>query len=267
MPSIAQKYADALSTDNFGIRFSHPVGIGPNFDPEVRKYNSYRPFSFVEVGPVYPESPTGRPPRSLIRRLLMNHKTRFLPGVEDAINHISAHSPHTLIAANIAAMPSRMDGDSVAKDLLRVFTYLYDFADIFVVDTFRKNTDGIAPLQCQEYLSESVDALLEMRLCYENIKPILLRVSNDISDSALSSMLDYMMYSGIDGVIAGVSGDPLPLVRRINEFTKGRFPVVACGNFGPDKAAIMLSEGVRLFQTGTKDAKGIIKYLTETIKK
>ena len=139
---------------------------------------------------------------------------------------------------------------------------MYDFADLFVIDTFRKNNDGVAPLQSAEFLSESIDALIDMRFCYEHFKPILVRVNSDILQGSLAGLLDYMMYSGLDGIIAGYEEYPLDLVRRIGYFTGGRFPVIACGGIdSPEKADELLAAGATLLQVDRGMARPVLNHL------
>lgn len=254
----------ALQVDAFGLHFPHPVGLAPEADPECGKYNSFRACSFVETGPLSPAETISAPGKSPVSRL--RPKAGDNPnGIKQAIANIQAKPPRRLLAANIAPLSSRHDCDAVSQDLLQSFTYLYDFVDLFIIDTFRKNNDGVAPLQSPEYLSESLDALIDMRFCYEISKPILIRVDTDIQQGSLAGLLDYMMLSGLDGIIAGYESYPLELIRRIGYFTGGRYPIVACGGIDtPEKADELLEAGAVLLQVGRKNARQILNHLIDT---
>ena len=257
-----KKVAELIGIDLFGLSFTSPVGSGPDGDPLATRYNKFRPCSFVETGPLYPLATGSERPLPWYRKLFAERRKSSLTGVKTAIDNISSKPPKTLIMANIAALPMHLDCESVTSDLLSAFTYLYDFVDMFVIDTFRKNNDGVAPLQSLEFLSESIDELLDIRLCYEKQKPVFLRVTNDVSDTFLAPLLDYMMYSGLDGIVAGREGDPLPLVSRIGDITRGRYPIIACGSIDTVSLDTMQSQGVKLVQTDKANAKSIISYLT-----
>ena len=255
---------ESLRREAFGLHFAHPVGLAPGLDPEGRKYNSYRNCSFVEIGPLGPsEAVPGADTRYGWRKAPASGEA--LDPLRQAIANIQARPPKVLLAANIAPLSSRPDSDSVTSDLMQSFTYLYDFVDLFVIDTFRKNNDGVAPLQSAEFLSETMDALLDMRICYEVSKPILIRVDTDILPGSLAGLLDYMMLSGLDGIIAGHEKYPLELIRRIGYFTGGRFPIIACGEIDtPDKADELLAAGAVFLQaTGRKNARQILNHLID----
>ena len=264
MQLFKKNIPESLRRELFGLHFPHPVGLAPGADPDCRKYNSFPSCAFVEAGPLIPTEAAPIIPET--RYGFRIRKQAIEPnGIKQAIANIQAQAPRTLLAANIAPLPSRPDCDAVTRDLLQSFTYLYDFVDLFIIDTFRKNNDSTAPLQSAEYLAESMDALLDMRLCYEVPKPILIRVDSDIQPGSLAGMLDYMMLSGLDGIIAGNQTYPLELIRRIGYFTGGRFPIVACGGIEtPEQADELLAAGAVLLQTGRKAARGILNHLIDT---
>ena len=258
MSIFEKKIPDSLGRDLFGLHFQHPVGIAPGADPFGRKYNSFQSCSFVEIGPLTPSEAAPKGPAVSLSRKDNDGQT----ALKQAILNIQKHRPKRLIAANIAPLSSRPDCESVTRDLLQAFTFMYDFADLFIIDTFHKNNDGVAPLQSAEFLSESMDALIDMRFCYERSKPILIRVNTDILQGSLAGLLDYMMYSGLDGIIAGYETYPLELVRRIGYFTGGRFPVIACGGIDtPEKAVELIAAGATLLQVDRNMARPVLNHL------
>ncbi|MBR1576127.1 MAG: hypothetical protein IJ654_06745 [Bacteroidales bacterium] len=244
-----KKIPEALKRPLFGLAFPHPIGSAPGEDPAGKKFDCFRHCSFIEIGPLAPMQPAPRD------KCAGNGDS----GWKETIRSIQRHPSRALLACNIAPLTTHPDCESVTRDLLQTFTYLYDFADLFIIDTFRKNKDGVAPLQSAEYLSESMDALIDMRFCYDKYKPILIRVDNE---GGLAGLLDYMMYSGLDGIIAGHDSHPLDLVRRIGYFTGGRFPIIAAGGIDtPEKADELLSAGASLLQVEKKYRRTILKHL------
>lgn len=264
MSIFDKKVPASLRREFFGLHFDHPVGIAPGADPFGRKYNAFGSCSFVEIGPLTPAEAAPAPPfRGFAYSLSRKDETQ-LSTLKQAILNIQQHPPKRLLAANIAPLPSRTNCEAVSRDLLQSFTFMYDFADLFIIDTFRKNRDGVSPLQSAEFLSESMDALIDMRFCYERSKPILVRVDEDIQQGSLAGLLDYMMYSGLDGIIAGSERYPLDLVKRIGYFTGRRFPVVACGGIDtPEKADALLEAGADLLQVDRKYARKILNHLID----
>ena len=265
MPLFRPKDYPYLEREVFGIRFPHPVALSPGFLPNGERYNAFRTFSFVEIGPL-----TIDPQMEIGVKGLFNKKSDTRAGmtankgIRNAIAHIQSNRPRTIIAANIAPLFSRRSTEEVVADLTTAFSLMYDFADMFVIDTFRRNSDGVAPLQNVDILSEVLDSLLDMRRCYDGDKPILVRVSPLISRAILSDILNYIRLSGIDGIIAGFDSDPSDLVRDIVKMTDGRYPVIACGGItSAAKAEQLLSEGATLVQVSYTRAAGIVKYLND----
>lgn len=261
-----KKVPASLRREFFGLHFDHPVGIAPGADPCGRKYNTFRTCSFVEIGPLSPSEIAPATPFCGFSHARSRKEMQEMPSLKQAILNIQQNPPKHLLAANIAPLASRPNCEAVTRDLLQAFTFMYDFADLFIIDTFRKNKDGVAPLQSAEFLSESMDALIDMRFCYERSKPILIRVDTDIQQGSLAGLLDYMMYSGLDGIIAGNDLYPLDLVKRIGYFTGRRFPVIACGGIDtPEKADALLEAGADLLQVDRKRARKIRNHLIDKV--
>lgn len=251
-----------MQREYFALSFSHPVGSAPGCDPDARLYkilgNSY---SFIEIGPFSPSVQGDDTKRPLLRRLFSHDNSVTNKGVKYAIQELNNHPSKAVIAANIIPDRGHNTPESISKDMLTAFTKMYDFTDIFVIDTFLKNADGITILQDKEMLEDIIDPLLDMRCCYDSNKPILFRIKDDIPHSDLSEILDYVMYSGIEGVIAGYDRYCPELVKTIGEITSHRLPIIACGGIDtPEKAKEMLDLGACLVQTDRR-VKPILKFL------
>ena len=143
MANKYKKSASSLSTDLFGLNFSCPIGAGSGYDTNASKYNSLSPCSFVESGPFYPCEPPNLDHLSFLKR--RKAKKSALPSVKTAIARIQSHPPKSLILANIAPLPTHIECSAVTEDLLTSFTLLYDFVDMFVIDTFRKTMTASLP--------------------------------------------------------------------------------------------------------------------------
>ena len=113
------------------------------------------------------------------------------------------------------------------KNIERSFSLAYDFADILIVDT---NSNGGIDSPDVPDIPVLLDELLNLRLCYEQLTPIYLRLS-------------YCQLSGINGVVATGSGT----VRQVLEITQNRLPVMGCAST-PEEAAQMLQDGASLIE-------------------
>ena len=249
----------------FGIKFDHPIALAPGLVPDGELYNTFKSYSFVEIGPltVKPQGDTG------VRKLFSRHKAVRTglanKGIRNSIAHLQAVKPQTIIAANLAPAYTHHTAEDIVKDVTEGFSLMYDFADMFIIDTFRSNADGLAPMQSLDILSEVMDSILDMRRCYDEAKPILVRVTPLISRAILSDVLDYMRLSGIDGVIAGYDTYCPDFVKEILDMTQRRYPVIACGDINSPRRAIeMLDLGAVLVQANAS-VSWILNYIEKTV--
>lgn len=138
---------------------------------------------------------------------------------------------------------------------------------------------------------------------YDEYRPILLKVSPDLSHQQLDEIIDYSLRSGIDGIVAGnttrsrdglttiskekieeignggMSGAPiyqknLALVKYVHEKSGGKLPIVGVGGImSPEQAQEMLDAGASLIEIysgfiyeGPSLIKRIIKHLDNPTK-
>lgn len=292
-------YSDpSLQRNVFGLVFQNPVGLAAGFDSNGDRFNELANFGFgfLELGSLSPEPQDGGQKPRMLRfkkeKALVNRVEARNKGVRYAIDRIQTRRPDSVLCANITYDAASRKDDEITNDYQKAFSLLYDFVDMFTISVSRPNTDGLLEVQDRNSLSDIIDPLLELRLCYEQYKPVLIKISPDTPFEQLDEMIDYCMLSGVDGVVAGdtsrhievlnkhsvkagyLSGAPLferslSVVKHIHEHTKGRFPIIGCGGItSPEKAAEMLSAGASLIQIhtglvyeGPKLVKKILKYL------
>lgn len=271
-----------LEKELFGLRFRNPVGLAGGLDKNGEHYNELSDFgfSFIEIGSLTPEPQPGNPkPRlfrviqdkAIINRMGINNK-----GVSHAVRNIRRHKPETIIAANISKNAS-CSNENAAEDYAKAFRTMYDHVDMFVVNVSCPNVTGLTNLQDVGFLSGITDTLLEERKRHQVYRPILIKLSPDISFAQVDSILDYAISAGIDGVVAGnttrsregltipedkisaignggLSGAPLyrknlALVKHISAKTDGRFPIIGVGGImSPEQAEEVLSAGASLIE-------------------
>ena len=283
--SIYKKEYPTLEKEVFGIKFPNPVGLAGGLDKNGEFYNDMANFGFgfVEIGSLTPQPQDGNPkPRcfrvpqdkAIINRFGINNK-----GVKNAVEHLKKVRPEVIVAANISKNSTSINEDA-AKDYESGFALLYDFVDMFVVNVSCPNVVGLTSLQDITFLSEIVDRLLDLRMYYDEYRPILLKVSPDLSREQLDDIIDYSLRSGIDGLVAGnttrsrdglsipqeqiekignggMSGAPvykknLALVKYIHEKTGGKLPVIGVGGImSAQDAKEMLDAGASLVEIYT----------------
>lgn len=283
--SLYKRTYPSLEREVFGIRFPNPVGLAGGLDKNGEYYNDMANFGFgfVEIGSLTPQPQDGNPkPRcfrvpqdkAIINRFGINNK-----GVKNAVEHLKKVRPEVIVAANISKNSTSINEDA-AKDYESGFALLYDFVDMFVVNVSCPNVVGLTSLQDITFLSEIVDRLLDLRMYYDEYRPILLKVSPDLSREQLDDIIDYSLRSGIDGLVAGnttrsrdglsipqeqiekignggMSGAPvhkknLALVKYIHEKTGGKLPVIGVGGImSAQDAKEMLDAGASLVEIYT----------------
>ena len=193
--ALYKKDSPTLSKEVFGIQFPNPVGLAGGLDKNGEFYNDMANFGFgfVEIGSLTPQPQDGNPkPRcfrvpgdkAIINRFGINNK-----GVKNAVEHLKKERPEVIVAANISKNTTSINEDA-AKDYETAFALLYDFVDMFVVNISCPNVVGLTALQDISFLSEIVDKLLGLRMYYDTYRPILLKVSPDLSHEQLDEIID-----------------------------------------------------------------------------
>lgn len=294
----------SLNREVFGIDFPNPVGLAAGLDKNGEFYNDLANlgFGFVEIGSITPEKQDGNPKPRLFRLVedeaIINRMGINNNGVEYTIEQLKKIKPKVIIGGNISKGTLTSNEDA-GKDIERSFTLLYDFVDYFVLNVSCPNVKDLTKLQNIESLGNIIDRLLTLRRYFDDYRPIILKVSPDISKDHLDEIIDLIMISGLDGIMAtnttrtreglktdpekvkalgegGMSGAPLfeksiEMVRYIYKKTNGTLPIIAVGGITtPERAKMMLDAGASLIQiysgfiyNGPGFVKKILKYLAK----
>ncbi len=295
-----------LEREIFGVKFKNPVGLAAGFDKNGDSYNAISNFGFgfIEIGSLTPQKQDGNPkPRcfrltkdqAIINRMGINNN-----GVKYAVSYLQKHKSRVPIGCSITK-GSQTSVENSAADYEFAFEYMYDFVDYFVLNLSCPNVKDACQLQDAVNLSNIIDKLLGLRLMYDEYRPILVKISPDISYAQLDDIIDMVLISGLDGIIAantttdrsslntpekqiskigkgGLSGKPLfdkslRLVRYIHQKSKGHLPIIASGGImTPEQAMQMLDEGASLIEiysgfiyNGPAYVKKINKYIAKRL--
>lgn len=203
--SLFKPHFKGLEKEVSGLRFRNPVGLSRKGD-SVR----IRPLAGLGVG-FLTLTPDQDHIMEWIQRLAQQR-----------------HGQDILLAVNLN------------KNIERSFSLAYDFADILIVDT---NSNGGIDSPDVPDIPVLLDELLNLRLCYEQLTPIYLRLPMGLTPEEMHSILSYCQLSGINGVVATGSGT----VRQVLEITQNRLPVMGCASM-PEEAAQMLQDGASLIE-------------------
>lgn len=290
MAVVRRYYGTSAPTTVFGLRFPNPVGLAAGMDKDGTALPAWSAlgFGFVEVGTVTWHAQQGNPrPRlfhlpdsdAVLNRMGFNNA-----GAEALADRVATQPP-TDGPLGISIGKSKTVGmaDAVA-DYQASLRTLYPYADYFAINVSSPNTPGLRNLQDREALTELLGQLRAASRCLaqntgHRMRPLLVKIAPDLSETALGELLDVCMAQHVDGVIAtnstfrrtgladtdrrlgeesgGLSGRPLAcrareVVRFVHQHTGGQLPVIGVGGiFDVDDARRMLDAGASLIQLYT----------------
>jgi dihydroorotate dehydrogenase len=269
-----------LHKNFFGLKFNNPVGLAAGFDKNAKLYNELNcfGFGFIEIGTVTPEPQKGNPKKRLFRLVDDKGIINRMGFNNDGMCKITTRlkkNKNVLIGGNIGKNKSTPNNQAVS-DYLLCFNYLHDFVDYFVVNVSSPNTPNLRELQNKEPLIDILKSLKDENIKKQKPKPILLKISPDLSKNNLSDIIDIVLSLKIDGIIAtnttiqrnslksknmnesgGLSGKPISersneVIRYISEKSKGSIPIIGVGGIHSAQDAIdKINAGADLVQIYT----------------
>lgn len=274
-----------METEFCGIKFPNKIGVAAGFDKnaEVYKMLGHLGFGHVEIGTVTPRPQPGNPkPRlfrlpadgALINRMGFNNK-----GVGAAVRKLRRRNRKIVIGGNIGKNSATPNENALA-DYTADFQALYDYVDYITINVSCPNVANLHKLQDKDSLDLILGTLTKLRAQKPVYKPILLKISPDLTFEQIDDTLEAIAQNGIDGVVAantstrrdglktdaervkaiangGLSGLPLrdrsvEIISYIHQKTDGKLPIIGVGGtMSPDDAIAKLNAGATLVQVFT----------------
>ena len=284
----------SLKRTVFGIEFPNPVGVAAGFDKNAILAGEWScfGFGFVEIGTVTPLAQTGnQKPRNfrlvkdeaIINRMGFNNE-----GAASIAARLKKKKPNVIIGGNIGKNKITPN-ENAMEDYEKCFRELYDVVDYFVVNVSSPNTPGLRELQEKDPLKKIVMRLQEINselsLPTRNIlvakrKPLLLKISPDLSNEQLDDIIGIVLETKLDGVVAtnttisrenlrtddsilqqigqgGLSGKPLKkrsteVINYLHKKSQGKFAIIGVGGIhSPEDALEKIRAGASLLQIYT----------------
>ncbi len=265
----------------FGLNFPNPIGLAAGLDKNGVAIPAWAAigFGFIEIGTVTAKAQAGNPkPRifrlpkqqALINRLGFNNDGA--DAVAERLRRLRGSGRWPAVPVGINIGKSRATPlEQATDDYLYSFRLLRDFADYVTLNVSSPNTPGLRELQEPKRLSELLQAIGNER--GTAAKPILVKISPDLSLIELEAILAACEENAVAGIIAtnttldhssippaldedgGLSGAPLrgkstALLREI--VAKSAIPVVASGGiFDAESAREKFQAGAQLIQLYT----------------
>ncbi len=269
----------------FGLEFKNPVGLAAGFDKNAEIFDEMEcfGFSFVEIGTVTPLGQPGNPkPRlfrlkkdnALINRMGFNNK-----GLLNAVKKLKKRKSKIIVGGNIGKN-TKTSNEKAIDDYIRCFNDLFPYVDYFTINVSCPNIKDLKELQEEQMLIDLLSSLKEVNNQKPKPKPLLLKVSPDISFSQLDNTINIVQQIGISGIVAvnttiarndlltnekkintigngGLSGKPLKsrtieIIKYISKKTDGQLPIIGVGGItNAEDALEMLNAGASLVQIYT----------------
>ena len=288
---MRRRYAPAaehLDMETFGMHFSSPIGLAAGYDRNGTLIDTMDAmgFGFVEVGAITPREQHNNSFPTLYNlendRAIINCADIDSDGVERVIENIKRRNSRIIVGCNIAKN-SATAPENAPRDYLRLFRPLYQYADYFTVNICL-NSSASPYLPCdREEVMAILQPLFEFRRGQNQYRPLLLKISPDLTNEQIDMMADIMIDTPLDGIVAcggstgrhglehstdiihklgrtpgAMYGAPLKertleVIRRIYDRAQGTYPIIGCGGITSAQDAIdMLEAGATLVQLSTE---------------
>ncbi len=253
---------DKNAVEVFGLHFKNRIGLAAGFDKNAAYIDELANFGFshIEIGAVTPKPQKGNPKPRLFRltkdKALINRMGFNNKGVKSAVKNLKKRNTDIIIGANIGKNTDTPNERAI-EDYLLLFNELYDYVDYFTVNVSCPNIKDLKALQDREQLLELLVELQKENRKKPHPKPILLKISPDLTWSQLDDTLEIIRQTRLDGIVAvnttatrmnlsyseekikaigngGLSGKPLKnrateMIRYISEKTEGKLPIIGVG--------------------------------------
>tara|TARA_B100000214_G_scaffold371066_1_gene346787 strand:+ start:2546 stop:3595 length:1050 start_codon:yes stop_codon:yes gene_type:complete len=274
------KDEEVLNLKLFGKKIKNPIGLAAGFDKSAEVYNEIFKlgFGFVEVGTVTPLKQYGNnKPRvfrlekdeALINRLGFNND-----GSEAVSQRIENNIPNGFLGINIG--PNKDTPDMVG-DFIKCAKTFFPLGDYVTINISSPNTKGLREFHNKELLHKLLSNINKIRIESNFKKSFLLKISPDIEDSFIDSIIELSLQYQINGLIltnssdgnrenlidknknetGGLSGKPLRdlsnnLIKKFYKKLNGKLPIIGVGGIDSGKSAFKkISSGASAIQLYT----------------
>lgn len=196
-----------LAVNKNGLRLPNPVGLAAGFDKNAEFFVQMAGlgFGFVEVGTVTPLPQPGNPPPRLFRlpadNALINRMGFNNQGVDRMARRLAKKPDSLVIGGNIGKNKNTPNEDALS-DYLKCFRALAPYIDYLAINVSSPNTPGLRALQEKEPLMVLITGIKAEAVKLGFTKPILLKISPDLTDEDLVDIAEIVRTTNLNGLIA-----------------------------------------------------------------
>lgn len=189
-----------------GLTFKNPIGLAAGLDKNAEAINflSYLPFSFIEVGTVTPRPQPGNEKPRLFRypeeESLRNCMGFNNLGMDEVFCNIEKSDRRGKILGVNLGKNKITDNDHAKDDYAVLYEKFSSLADYLVINVSSPNTPGLRDLLQDKGMREIFEAVSSKRK--NNPKPLLVKVSPDMKDEELTSVVNLVKEYKLSGIIA-----------------------------------------------------------------
>lgn len=270
-PEDAAHFAK-LKSEVAGIEFDSPVMVGAGWDKDAKAVFALRAIGFgaVEIGGVVEKYQFGRPkPRQFIigPGVAVNRLGFNSPGVDVVKDNMQPYrNSGIVIGVNVARNENVPDHDA-PKAYAHIVEKLYAEGAYFTINVSCPNTPNLLHLQEKTFLTDIVTTVQETMDRLGGRKPLFIKISPDLTTTALSDVIQVVLDCKADGIVAtnttvsselkgkygprwanesgGFSGDDedyrnmtLRCISQIYKETDGKLPIIGVGGVKDGKTAL-----------------------------
>jgi dihydroorotate dehydrogenase len=270
--SLLYKPSKQVPISKFGLEFNNPFGIAAGMDKRAEALRGWEALGlgFMEIGGITMLEQLGNPKPRMFRagksKALVNRMGFNNPGSEKIAlqlnKHFSKHGrPRIPLWINLGKS-KLTELEDAPTDYATTMQRLWEYADAFVINVSSPNTPNLRELQNDDELKKIIDSCTAVNNTESESqgispKPILVKISPDVDDSQLASIVNTARSNGCSGIIAsntttsrpsensgkeqkifaqtgGMSGLPIQtntteMISKIYKMTDGEFPIVGVG--------------------------------------
>lgn len=205
--ALAGRPDPCLRVHALGFSFPSPLGVAAGVDKDASWFEALGAlgFGFVEVGTVTALAQEGNDGVRVLRiprkRALLNRMGFPNPGAEAVAERLGERTGETIVGVNVGK--SKLTPlDRASDDYRAAVRATAPLADYVAVNVSSPNTPGLRDLQSPQLLRGVVAAIREGLSDAGVVRPILLKISPDLSDEQLDEIAEVALELSLEGIIA-----------------------------------------------------------------